>query len=83
MEAARALRIGGIMSASATPPPALGLGVSRITGTARQWNEQFALLPGQLVGPHHPQSVDGRGQMLSELFGQARPGVGTSHEVRY
>jgi len=83
VETARAPRIGGTVSASGAPKPALGPGVSRIAGTARQRSEQIARLAGQLVGPHHPQPVHGRGQMLFEFFGQARPDVGAGHEVRY
>ena len=70
VEATRAPRIGGLVSA---PEPARGPCVSRIARTARQRDEQIARLPGQLVGPHHPQPVHGRGQMLFEFFGQARP----------
>jgi len=42
VEAARAPRIGGVMSAPGAPTPALGPCVSRIAGTARQRNEQIA-----------------------------------------
>jgi pimeloyl-ACP methyl ester carboxylesterase len=57
VEAARAPRIGGVVGASGASEPALGPGVSRIARTACQRNEQIACLPGQLVGPHHPQPV--------------------------
>jgi hypothetical protein len=83
VEAARAPRIGGVVSTSDALEPALGPGVSRIAGTARQRDEQIAPLPGQLVGPHHPLPVHGRSQMLVEFSGQAGPGAGTGDEVRY
>jgi hypothetical protein len=70
------------MSAPAAPP-AHGPGVSRIAGTAGQRNEPIARRPGQLMGPHHPQPVYGRGQMPTEFSRQARPGTGTGHEVSY
>ena len=39
VEAARAPRIGGVVSESDAPEPALGPGISRIAGTARQRDE--------------------------------------------
>jgi len=83
VEAARAPRIGGVVSASDALEPALGPGVSRIAGTARQREEPIAHLQGHLVGPHHPQPVHGRGQMLLKFYGQAGLDIGTGHEVRY
>src|SRR5689334_23170946 len=83
METARAPRIGGAVGALGTPSPALGPGVSRIGTASRQRNELTARRTGQLVGPHHQQPVDGRGQVLAEFSGQVRRGVGTGHEIRY
>ena len=59
----------GARWAPRAPAPALGPGVSRIAGTARQRNEPIARLPGQLAGPHHPLPVHSRGQVLFEFSG--------------
>jgi hypothetical protein len=83
MEAARAPRIGGVVSTSDAGGSALGSRVSRIAGAARQRKEQFACLPGHFVGPHHPQPVHGRSQIRVEFCGQARPDLGTGREIRY